>query len=79
VRRIAQQAEFTPKYVQTLQERTRTVFAVEIALENQEGLLKPGMPADARIETGASPPDPLPARGRAEQGRGKGETAGGGQ
>jgi HlyD family secretion protein len=52
VRRISQQAEFTPKYVQTTQERTRTVFAVEIALENKEGVLKPGMPADARIETG---------------------------
>ena len=64
VRRIASQAEFTPKYVQTVEERTRTVFAVEIALENKEGVLKPGMPADARIEAGASPPGPLPLQGR---------------
>jgi multidrug resistance efflux pump len=47
VRRIASQAEFTPKYVQTVDERTRTVFAVEIALDNRDGTLKPGMPADA--------------------------------
>ncbi|MCE5240114.1 efflux RND transporter periplasmic adaptor subunit [bacterium] len=51
VRRISQQAEFTPKFVQTQEERTRTVFAVEIAVANDEGLLKPGMPADAVIET----------------------------
>jgi HlyD family secretion protein len=47
IRRIATQAEFTPKFVQTLEERTRTVFAVEIAVANPEGILKPGMPADA--------------------------------
>lgn len=47
VRRIAAQAEFTPKYVQTQEERARTVFAVELALPNEEHLLKPGMPADA--------------------------------
>jgi HlyD family secretion protein len=51
VRRISQQAEFTPKFVQTQEERTRTVFAVEIVVANEEGLLKPGMPADALIET----------------------------
>ncbi|MEN6305577.1 MAG: HlyD family efflux transporter periplasmic adaptor subunit [Armatimonadia bacterium] len=50
IRRIAQQAEFTPKFVQTYEERTRTVFAVEIAVSNEQGLLKPGMPADAVIQ-----------------------------
>ncbi|HEY3397586.1 MAG TPA: HlyD family efflux transporter periplasmic adaptor subunit [Armatimonadota bacterium] len=57
VRRIAAQAEFTPKNVQTVEERTRTVFAVEIQLPNEDHVLKPGMPGDARIETGpvASP------------------------
>jgi HlyD family secretion protein len=50
VRRISSQAEFTPKYVQTQDERARTVFAVEIAVPNAEGLLKPGMPADAVFE-----------------------------
>ena len=62
VRRIAAQAEFTPKFVQTQEERTRTVFAVEIALSNQEGILKPGMPADAVI--GAAATNTAPAQRR---------------
>jgi multidrug resistance efflux pump len=49
VARIADRAEFTPRNVQTQEERATTVFAVEIALENEEGLLRPGMPADARL------------------------------
>lgn len=44
---IAAQAEFTPRNVQTKEERVNMVFAVKIALENPEGILKPGMPADA--------------------------------
>lgn len=49
--RIADEAEFTPKNVQTQEERVKTVFAVEIALDNQDGLLKSGMPADAVLES----------------------------
>ena len=49
VSRIADQAEFTPKNVQTQEERAKTVFAVEIALENSDGVLRPGMPADATL------------------------------
>ncbi|MCX7707679.1 MAG: efflux RND transporter periplasmic adaptor subunit, partial [Anaerolineae bacterium] len=48
--RIADQAEFTPKNVQTREERARTVFAVKIELENEAGLLRPGMPADAILK-----------------------------
>ncbi len=44
---IADQAEFTPKNIQTQEERVKTVFRVEIALENPDAALKPGMPADA--------------------------------
>jgi multidrug resistance efflux pump len=44
---IASQAEFTPKNVQTQEERVHMVFAVKIHLENPDQLLKPGMPADA--------------------------------
>jgi multidrug resistance efflux pump len=47
---IAQQAEFTPKNVQTEKERVNMVFAVRVRLPNPEHLLKPGMPADARLE-----------------------------
>jgi len=44
---IASQAEFTPKNVQTQEERVHMVFAVKIRLENGDHTLKPGMPADA--------------------------------
>ena len=46
VTRIADQAEFTPRNVQTKEERQTTVFAVELSVENPDGALKPGMPAD---------------------------------
>jgi HlyD family secretion protein len=46
---IASQAEFTPKNVQTQEERVSTVFAVKIEIPNPDGALKPGMPADAEI------------------------------
>ena len=45
--RIADRAEFTPRNVATSEERANLVFAVEIDLPNEEGALKPGMPADA--------------------------------
>jgi HlyD family secretion protein len=44
---ISQQAEFTPKNVQTEKERVNMVFAVRVRLPNPDHLLKPGMPADA--------------------------------
>lgn len=40
-------AEFTPKNVQTPEERAKLVFRVKVALANPDGLFKPGMPADA--------------------------------
>ncbi|MGI5922288.1 MAG: HlyD family efflux transporter periplasmic adaptor subunit, partial [Syntrophomonadaceae bacterium] len=43
---IASQGEFTPKTIQTKKERANVVFAVKIAVNNQDGVLKPGMPAD---------------------------------
>lgn len=46
VTNIASQGEFTPKTIQTKQERTNVVFAVKISVENQNNVLKPGMPAD---------------------------------
>jgi hypothetical protein len=44
---IAGQAEFTPKNVQTREERVNMVFAVKVKLPNPDHALKPGMPADA--------------------------------
>ncbi len=46
VQRVADKAEFTPRNVQTPAGRRSTVFAVKLAIDNPEGLLKPGMPAD---------------------------------
>jgi HlyD family secretion protein len=46
---INSEAEFTPKNIQTPEERVKLVFAVKIGLENPNQELKPGMPADARI------------------------------
>jgi HlyD family secretion protein len=43
---IADQAEFTPRNVQTSEGRKTTVFAVKLQLSNPDGKLKPGMPAD---------------------------------
>lgn len=46
---ISPRVEFTPKNVQTQEERVETVFAVEIKLTNADGYLKPGMPADVEL------------------------------
>jgi HlyD family secretion protein len=46
---ISAEAEFTPKNVQTPEERVKLVFAVKITVENPDQELKPGMPADARL------------------------------
>jgi len=48
---IASEAEFTPRNVQTQEERVNLVFAVEIVIPNPEQALKPGMPADVTIHT----------------------------
>jgi HlyD family secretion protein len=50
VRFIASRAEFTPKEVQTPDERVKLVYAVKLSLEdNPEHRLTPGLPADAVI------------------------------
>jgi len=52
VAHIADKGEFTPKSIQTKQERVNVVFAVKISLENKQGTLKPGMPADVLFRAG---------------------------
>lgn len=47
---IANEAEFTPKNVQTLNERVKTMYKIEISVDNASGDLKPGMPADVVIK-----------------------------
>ena len=48
--RIADQAEFTPRNVQTVQGRRTTVYALKLDVPNPDGKLKPGMPADVSFE-----------------------------
>jgi HlyD family secretion protein len=50
VTQIADQAEFTPRNVQTEEGRKTTVFAVELKLSDTQSRLKPGMPADVVFE-----------------------------
>ncbi len=49
IARIATEAEFTPRNIQTEEQRVSMVFAVRISLPNPDRALKPGMPADALI------------------------------
>jgi HlyD family secretion protein len=47
---ISSTAEFTPKSVQTYKERVTLVYRIKIDIDNPNHELKPGMPADARVD-----------------------------
>ncbi len=49
---ISSEAEFTPKTVQTQEERVKLVFAIKVSVKNEKDELKPSMPADVRIIVG---------------------------
>ncbi len=48
---ISPEAEFTPKNVQTRDDRVKLVFGVKVEIPNPDGHLKPGLPADAVIRS----------------------------
>ena len=50
IQEISQQAEYTPRQSITARERANLVFAVKVAVQNQERIVKPGMPADVDFE-----------------------------
>ncbi|QDR81151.1 HlyD family secretion protein [Sporomusa termitida] len=50
IREISQNAEFTPRQSITQSERANLVFAVKVKIDNTEGILKPGMPADVVLQ-----------------------------
>ena len=53
---VAQEAEFTPKNVQTQEERVKLVYAVKVSIEGDERVeLKPGTPADVVLATRSEP------------------------
>ncbi|WP_371381397.1 HlyD family secretion protein [Sporomusa aerivorans] len=50
IKEISQNAEFTPRQSITQSERANLVFAVKVKVDNSEGSLKPGMPADVVLK-----------------------------
>lgn len=46
---ISPKAEFTPRNVQTAEERSKLVFRVKVTVNNEKGVLKQGMPVEAEI------------------------------
>ncbi len=53
---IASEAEFTPRSVQTQEERVKLVYAAKVRIDDDPSLdLKPGMPADVRLEVPDGP------------------------
>jgi HlyD family secretion protein len=57
---ISSSAEFTPKSVQTYKERVTLVYRIKIDIDNPDHELKPGMPADARLDLAAAAPPSQP-------------------
>lgn len=55
VTEISSRAEFTPKEIQTQEQRAKLVFGVKVTLQNPDGKLKPGMPAEAVLKLIALP------------------------
>jgi HlyD family secretion protein len=47
---IADEAEFTPRMIQTKEERVNLVYAIKVRVPNPDGLLKIGMPGEVRFE-----------------------------
>jgi len=50
---ISPKAEFTPRNVQTAEERSKLVYRVKVTADNRGGVLKPGMPVEAELSPAA--------------------------
>jgi HlyD family secretion protein len=46
---ISPKAEFTPRNVQTAEERSKLVYRIKVTVDNREGILKAGMPVEAEV------------------------------
>jgi HlyD family secretion protein len=53
---ISPRAEFTPRNVQTADERARLVYRVKVGTDNRQGILKPGMPVEVQFAPAAAAP-----------------------
>jgi HlyD family secretion protein len=49
IEQINSEGEFTPRNIQSRDERAHQVFGVKVRIDNREGKLKPGMAADVTI------------------------------
>jgi len=59
---VSPRAEFTPRNVQTAEERSKLVYRIKIGVDNRAGVLKPGMPVEAELRLNpVAPPAPAPA------------------
>ena len=63
ITRINDRAEFTPKSIQTKEDRTRLVFGVKVTVDNPDHALLPGMPVEAEVADSAAPPATASAAG----------------
>jgi HlyD family secretion protein len=54
---ISPKAEFTPRNVQTAEERSKLVYRIKVTVDNRQGILKQGMPVEAELpfQTGKQP------------------------
>ena len=46
---ISPKAEFTPRNVQTAEERSKLVYRIKVSVDNRQGVLKQGMPVEADV------------------------------
>ena len=49
---ISPRAEFTPRNVQTSEDRSKLVYRIKVTVDNAAGVLKPGMPVEAELPLG---------------------------
>jgi HlyD family secretion protein len=49
---ISPKAEFTPRNVQTAEERSKLVYRIKVTADNHDGVLKTGMPVEAELQPG---------------------------
>ena len=56
---ISSEAEFTPKQIQTKEERVKLVYRIKIDVDNPRHELKSNMPVDAEIQLNVTPPKPI--------------------
>jgi HlyD family secretion protein len=51
---ISPRAEFTPRNVQTAEERSKLVYRIKVSVDNRQGILKQGMPVEADVPLAGS-------------------------